>query len=202
MKLIFFFIRFGLGALLLWSGLVKARQPYEFLAAVYAYQLVGPTPGLLLAALIPWLEIVVGCCLVGGVLVEGALLATVALTSSFTLAIASAWHRGLGISCGCFGTGHASIDGLTVLRSLGLLLISVLGLVAALRSGQGRRVQRINRQRKRGSPKSPPRGSRFLSPITAGEPVHSAVREVELSRVLFWGRIRSLLARACLDRRG
>ena len=37
-----FVVRLGLGCLFLWSGLPKIRQPYDFLASVYNYELVGP----------------------------------------------------------------------------------------------------------------------------------------------------------------
>jgi uncharacterized membrane protein YphA (DoxX/SURF4 family) len=132
-KLVLAVIRLMLGAILLWSGLLKARQPFEFLGTVYSYQLVAARTGLLIAAWVPWLEIVLGGCLISGILIEGALLAATCLTGSFLWAIFSAWHRSLGINCGCFGTSQATIDGYTVLRSVGLLSLSMIGLATALR---------------------------------------------------------------------
>ena len=88
MKLLLVALRLFLGLLLLYSGMAKIRQPFEFLTAVYAYDLVGPTIGLLLAAGLPWLEIVVGGCLVSGWLPQGAFFVAVTLTLDFTGATA------------------------------------------------------------------------------------------------------------------
>lgn len=132
MKLMLLGVRLLIGSVLLWAGLAKARQPYEFLAAVYGYRLVGPSIGLLIAATIPWLEIFVGCCLMTGILLEGSLLVATGLAGSFTLFIASAWHRGLSIRCGCFGGGSDVIDAVVLVRAVCLLVVSLLGLVLAL----------------------------------------------------------------------
>ena len=131
MRLLLSLTRLFLGAVLLWSGMAKIRQPYEFLATVYSYELVGPSLGLLIAAVLPWLEIVVGCCLVGGVLTEGSFAAAVLLAVAFTYAVSYAWHRGLAISCGCFGEASGAINSLTIIRSVGVLMLSLLGLAAS-----------------------------------------------------------------------
>jgi uncharacterized membrane protein YphA (DoxX/SURF4 family) len=137
MKALVLLVRIGLGGLLLWAGLAKITHPYEFLASVYGYRLVGPTTGLMIAAVVPWLEAVSGCCLLTGVLVEGSLMVATALLGVFAIAVTSAWLRHLGIRCGCFGNEHDVISGLTVLRALGLFSLSFLGLAVVLRVQSG-----------------------------------------------------------------
>ncbi len=128
--------RVSLGILFLWSALPKIRQPYDFLHDVYNYEIVGPKLGLLMAMTLPWLELVVGICLLGGVFIGGALLVCTGMTAMFVLAIGWALYQGLDISCGCFGSGAGNITHMTLVRALGILLASALAYLAALWSAQ------------------------------------------------------------------
>lgn len=120
-------VRLGLGCLLIWSSLPKIRQPYDFLSSVYNYELAGPKLGMLAAMTLPWVELLVGVCLVGGVFVGGALLVTVGMGAMFTFVLASALYRGLDIRCGCFSTSRSdSISYATLIRACVILLLSIL----------------------------------------------------------------------------
>jgi hypothetical protein len=126
-------VRLALGCLFLWSSLPKIHQPYGFLSAVYEYELVGPKLGMLVAMTLPWLELLVGMCLLGGIFVSGALLASAAMAAMFTFVIASALYRGLDISCSCFGaSGTDTINYSTLLRACLILLFSVVAYAAAV----------------------------------------------------------------------
>jgi uncharacterized membrane protein YphA (DoxX/SURF4 family) len=94
-------LRLALGGLFVWTGLEKIQNPYDFLGAVYNYELVSPTLGLLVATILPWLEVCVGASLILRVMRRGAALLAVALFAIFTVALASATGDGLAISCGC-----------------------------------------------------------------------------------------------------
>lgn len=118
-------VRLGLGFLFLWSSLPKIRQPYSFLSTVYDYQLVGPKLGMLTAMTLPWLELLVSLCLIGGIFVSGALLASTAMAGMFTFVLSWALHRGLEIGCGCFGASTELISYSVLIRALGILLISI-----------------------------------------------------------------------------
>jgi len=121
-------VRVGLGCIFIASSLPKICQPYDFLAGVYSYELVGAKMGILVAMILPWLELFVGICLVGGVLVGGALLVSIALGAMFSFVLASVLYRGLAISCGCFRpTGEQVIGYFTLLRASAILLSAVLG---------------------------------------------------------------------------
>jgi uncharacterized membrane protein YphA (DoxX/SURF4 family) len=119
-------IRLGLGCLFLWSSLPKIRQSYDFLSSVYGYEIVGPKIGLLVAMVLPWLELLMGICLIGGIFVSGALLVCIGMAAVFAFALSSALWRGLKISCGCFGDTSDVINIYTVIRAVVILLLGSL----------------------------------------------------------------------------
>jgi uncharacterized membrane protein YphA (DoxX/SURF4 family) len=119
-------VRVGLGCMFIYSSLPKIRQPYDFLSSVYGFELIGPKLGLLVSMALPWMELLVGICLVGDVFVSGALLASASMAAMFTFVLASALHRGLDISCGCFSTSVANkVSYFTVMRAVAILLVSM-----------------------------------------------------------------------------
>ena len=128
--------RLSIGALFIYSSLPKLRQPYDFLGNVYEYELVGPSTGVLVAVVLPWLELVIGICLLGGILVSGAFLLSVALGAVFTFAQASALYRGLGISCGCFASsaGEHTVSYLTLGRAILIIPLALLGYALYMRN--------------------------------------------------------------------
>lgn len=148
MKFLLYAIRMLLGALFVWSGLAKLRQPYEFLSAVYAYQLVSPLVGVVIAAILPWLELLLGGCLLAGMIPEGSLLTAAGVCSVFTFAVTVDWYRGLAISCGCFGASAETISGYSVARSWALLLVSLTGLKIAWASRPTKRRIVASRRKK------------------------------------------------------
>jgi len=118
-------VRLGIGCMFIYSSLPKIRQPYEFLANVYNFELVGPKLGMLTAMMLPWAELLVGICLVGGIFVSGALLVSIGMGAMFTFVLASALYRGLNISCGCFGSSFADKIGYsTLIRAIIIMLLS------------------------------------------------------------------------------
>lgn len=112
------------------AGALKLPHPADSVRAVRAYDLlpeaIVPTVGHLL----PVVEVVVGLCLVLGVLVRGVSLVSALLFLAFVIGISSAWARGLSIDCGCFGGGGEIPDAAAtypgeIARDLGLLALSV-----------------------------------------------------------------------------
>ena len=111
--------RLVLGCVLLSSSVAKLRKPYDFLANVYQYELVSPKVGLLVAMALPWLELLIAICLFGGVFLGGSFLLTVSLAAIFIAAQSSVLHRGMFISCGCFGgSPERVIDYETLMRTV------------------------------------------------------------------------------------
>ncbi|MHC4737304.1 MAG: MauE/DoxX family redox-associated membrane protein [Planctomycetota bacterium] len=127
-----FITRIALGILFIYGGLYKIRQPYDFLSSVYSYELVGPKTGVLVAVILPWLELLVGVCLVGGVFISGALLFTAGMASLFTYTLSSALLSGLNISCGCFGATDQPINYLSVIRTCVIMLLSTAAYICTI----------------------------------------------------------------------
>ena len=121
--------RFGLAAVWLVSGLLKATDPDQTYVAVRAYDVLPDAGVEVVAALLPWVELALGVLLLVGVgtrLVAGL---SAVLLVVFVAGVTQAWARGLSIDCGCFGGGGAVEPGQTtyvqeLLRDAGFLLMA------------------------------------------------------------------------------
>lgn len=103
-----FICRLALAAVFTAAGVMKMLDPQGF---AYDLHLFGLTPWLLskpLAFFLPGFEIVTAIALFTPWLRLGAVFAILAMSAAFSVAIASAWARGLDLSCGCFGHGQGS----------------------------------------------------------------------------------------------
>jgi putative oxidoreductase len=104
-------LRWGLGALLLWASLSKLANFQEFYEGLSGYQL--PLPASLLkvvAAVLPWLELVCGLMLLMRVQIRAASLSAALLFGLFALATGQAWARGFTISCGCLNLDFLGLE--------------------------------------------------------------------------------------------
>jgi len=134
---LFIAARLALGCVFIASGIAKLRQPYDFLGSVYNYELAGPDLGIAIAMVLPWLELLVGICLVGGIFVTGALLASIAMSAMFSVVLISALWQGLEISCGCLDPADPTIISYgTAARSISLLLLACACYVYAILKAQ------------------------------------------------------------------
>jgi putative oxidoreductase len=90
-----------LGGLFLYAGLQKYLNAYEFAEAVLAYQLLPVALVGAAAAVLPWVEISAGLCLVVGLKRRSCLILLGGLVAGFLIAIFITMARGLNIDCGC-----------------------------------------------------------------------------------------------------
>ena len=122
--------RLVLAGVLLASGVIKASDPTQTTVAVKAYQLLPDSVAVVVASILPWLEIATGLVLLLGLATRiGAILSGL-LMVAFIIGVGSAAARGLNIDCGCFGGGGEVTAGQTtytleILRDIGLLALSV-----------------------------------------------------------------------------
>lgn len=117
------------GGVWIWAGLLKLPHPDQSVLAVRAYQLLPGDSADPVGHLLPVLEVVVGVCLVLGVLTRGAAVVSGLLFVAFVVGIASVWARGISIDCGCFGGGGYDPDAAShypweIARDTGLLALS------------------------------------------------------------------------------
>ena len=103
--------RLVVGGVWVVAGWIKRADPSESVRAVRAYDLLPEGLVPLVGHGLPVLELVVGVCLVLGLLTRPAAVASVVLLVAFVIGISSAWARGLSIECGCFGGGGGPAEG-------------------------------------------------------------------------------------------
>ena len=96
-------LRIGLAALFIVAGAMKLSNLQAFFRDIHHFELTPPDVSIVLAFLLPWLEIWTGLALIAGRLYLGAIAICTLLSATFLGAISSAWYRGLDITCGCFG---------------------------------------------------------------------------------------------------
>jgi uncharacterized membrane protein YphA (DoxX/SURF4 family) len=122
--------RLVVGGVWLAAGLLKIPDPAENVRAVRAYQLLPESIVPTVGHALPILEILVGVCLLVGLLVRANAVLSVVLLLAFVIGISSAWARGLSIDCGCFGGGGGPAENAQakypweLARDFGLLLLS------------------------------------------------------------------------------
>ena len=134
--------RWVVGLVLLFSGSGKAFEPAAFLASMHAYPAAAHVPAIALAALLPWVEVFLGFCLVAGVAPRGAALWSGLMLFAYTLALVDraivvphegAWYLQT-LDCGCgFGTVQVSFK---LLENAVLIALCI----ACTRSSQDRFV--------------------------------------------------------------
>ncbi|MFN2355608.1 MAG: MauE/DoxX family redox-associated membrane protein [Desulfopila sp.] len=126
-RYLFHICRLLLGLVFVYASYDKILQPQAFALAVFNYQLVPDLAVNLIALILPWLELLLGLCLLFGVWLPGATIAGNGLLVFFLGALVFNQIRGLDIHCGCFSTeiqeGAAGLG--TVLRDLGFLAMSL-----------------------------------------------------------------------------
>lgn len=128
----------AIGLVFLSAGVGKLIQPYDFLATVYSYGILGPELGFAAAYVLPWLELVIAVSLLSGLCVRGGLMLSTVLLGLFVAAKASAVHQELEIGCGCVVYSEGKIIGLgDVVWTAGLLLLSSVVLIGSLRTSRG-----------------------------------------------------------------
>jgi len=119
-----------LGAVWLWAALAKILDPAQSVIAVRAYRLLPEALVRPVAWGLPFLELAVAALLLLGIRTRLAAWLSLGLLSVFVVSVASAWARGLSISCGCFGGGGtaAGVDWTTyakeITRDVGLMALS------------------------------------------------------------------------------
>jgi uncharacterized membrane protein YphA (DoxX/SURF4 family) len=122
--------RLVVGGVWLVAGALKLPDPAGNVRAVRAYRLLPEVVVPIFGHALPVIEILVGGCLVLGLVTRVVALTSAALLAAFVIGIASAWARGLSIECGCFGGGAGPAENASaaypwdIARDVGLLLLS------------------------------------------------------------------------------
>jgi len=121
--LVFHALRLLMGAVFLYASYDKILHPQAFAQAVYNYQVLPDGLVNLTALVLPWLELLLGLCLVAGAWLPGATVISSGLLTLFLAALVFNQLRGLDVGCGCFSTEASAgpADLWTVARDLSFL---------------------------------------------------------------------------------
>jgi uncharacterized membrane protein YphA (DoxX/SURF4 family) len=103
-RILFLATRIILGAIFVYASVDKILHPAAFAEAVYNYQILPDSLVNLTAIFLPWLELILGACLIAGIWMPATTLIANMLLVAFTAALLFNLARGLDIHCGCFST--------------------------------------------------------------------------------------------------
>ena len=95
-------VRAILGMIFIAASIEKAASPEAFSHSILDYRILSPSLALLVATVMPWVELLAGIGLLCGIWIRGSSLLVCTMLVAFTIALMSALWRGLDISCGCF----------------------------------------------------------------------------------------------------
>ena len=118
--------RILLGLMFIYASLDKIAHPEEFAKQIGYYKVLPFGVENILGIVLPWTELIIGICLIAGLLVDGATLLSIIMMLVFILAISQAILRGIDITCGCFKVS-ADSDKLgldTIIRDIIFLVMS------------------------------------------------------------------------------
>jgi uncharacterized membrane protein YphA (DoxX/SURF4 family) len=104
-------IQVGLGVVFVWAAGNKlfVSGVEVFMKDVANFRIVGEPWDAVIAYSLPWLELIVGLCLILHIQQRGAALLATLMTVVFLGAIISAWMRGIDLHCGCFGKSTEAV---------------------------------------------------------------------------------------------
>jgi uncharacterized membrane protein YphA (DoxX/SURF4 family) len=126
MRVALIIARLVMAGIFIYASIDKIAQPAAFAKDVYNYQILPDALINLTALLLPWLELLLGLCLLAGVWMPGAVLAVNGLLLVFLAALVFNLARGLDVNCGCFSTGSDAPTMSTtyyLLRDIGFLAL-------------------------------------------------------------------------------
>lgn len=123
-KYVVLVFRIVLGLVFVYASVDKISHPAQFAQIVHNYRILPSFAINLFAICLPWVELIAGLFLIGGIFIESTAALLSFLLVVFLIAISiNVFFRGLDLNCGCFTTSlSAKKEGATLLfRDLILL---------------------------------------------------------------------------------
>lgn len=126
-KIIYHISRLILAAVFIYAGVSKGTDPVAFAGQVANYQILPYAWNYLVAATLPYIELLCGTLLLLNLRVRPAVLVLFGLNLIFMAALTSLLVRGIDIDCGCFRPDAETKTSplLALWRDAGLLLLMV-----------------------------------------------------------------------------
>ena len=130
-------IRIILAVVFIYASIDKIIHPQAFAQAVFNQQVLSEALINIIAIVLPWMELILGFCLLFNIWMTGVSLLTAILTFIFISTITFNLLRGLDVSCGCFSTrAEGSMNSLTFIRDLIFLCLSFMLVVLVFRNNR------------------------------------------------------------------
>lgn len=123
-KIMIFTFSAVVGGLFIWAGILKIIDPLEFARNISNYRVLSPRLSLLVAIILPWIELLSGVFIIVGVMRRASALLISLLLVGFIALIGVTMLRGIDVDCGCFGSFSRKADFLLMAQDLGMLLLS------------------------------------------------------------------------------
>ena len=101
-SLLALFSRIVLGVVLIYASIDKIIHPEAFAKLIGNYNVLPFGLENVVAIILPTLELIVGCCLILGIMLDGSAIITAGMMGMFIIALSQAMIRGIDIDCGCF----------------------------------------------------------------------------------------------------
>lgn len=93
--------RLLIGGILIYASFDKILHPGDFAKAINNYHIIPLGLENIFSIILPWLELIVGACLILGILLDGASFLVALMMLIFISAITFAMIMGYNIECGC-----------------------------------------------------------------------------------------------------
>jgi rhodanese-related sulfurtransferase/uncharacterized membrane protein YphA (DoxX/SURF4 family) len=162
--------RWVMAGIFIYASADKILNPAAFALDITNYRILPDAWVSVAALVLPWLELLLGLCLLAGCWLPGAVLAVNGLLVVFFAALAFNLARGLDVHCGCFGSaarGAAMSTGSYLLRDAGFLALGVFLFYAVYW-----RQRRAAPQKGAGREPIGASGTTAAAPCAAGAPGH------------------------------
>lgn len=125
-KIIYHTVRIIIAMVFIYAGIDKIVHPQGFAQAVFNHQILPDGLINLTAIILPWMELLLGLCLLFNTYTAGASVLAAGLMTLFISIITFNLIRGLDVGCGCFSTSTSdTMNFLTWLRDIFILSLSV-----------------------------------------------------------------------------
>lgn len=119
--------RIVIGGMFVYASFYKIIEPGSFAKSIWYYHLVPGDLINLMAIILPWVELLVGLALIGGVAYRGAVLWANLMLVIFIIALMTTIARGINIDCGCFQAAASGTHSAwwSLLFDIGAMALSV-----------------------------------------------------------------------------
>ena len=105
-----FLFRLIIGYIFIAASIDKIIDPLSFSNIIDNYHITPILLNNLFALFIPWLEFVIGICLILNIKVKGASFISMLLLLWFIFILTQAILRGINVDCGCFDLSSSNLD--------------------------------------------------------------------------------------------